>query len=124
MDALGPDLQTIYNLLHDLKRFPLPQSEHQAEQSRSEGRGVLCVQVSPLSSHPPPQGWPREGEGAGTCSLQAGGMGWLLLGFFKSFFGVQDSDGESGRWNVAEPLSLQTEEWQSIPGQPSFLYWH
>lgn len=62
MDALGPDLQTIYNLLHDLKRFPLSQSEHQAERSRSEGRGVLRAGKS--SSSPSPGGCPGEGEGA------------------------------------------------------------
>jgi len=61
MDALGPDLQTIYNLLHDLKRFPLSQSEHQAERSCGKGRGVLCTGKSLSSASP--GGCPGEGEG-------------------------------------------------------------
>lgn len=61
MDALGPDLQTIYNLVHDLKRFPLPQSEHQAERSRSEAEEP-CVQVSP-----PRLLLPRGSQGGGRC---------------------------------------------------------
>lgn len=67
MDALGPDLQTIYNLLHDLKRFPLPQSEHQAEGAAARAE-ESCVQVS-APRLLLPEGVPRRGKVRGTCSV-------------------------------------------------------
>lgn len=140
MDALGPDLQTIYNLLHDLKRFPLSQSEHQAERSCSEGRGVLCAGKSPAS--PSPGGCPREGKGArdmlGSCYRSAvpgccagrrfGQYLMSLVELFKPFLvpavpvqvRVQDSSQEHGRWGAAahsRSLSANpdTVSWRASP---------
>lgn len=67
MDALGPDLQTIYNLLHDLKRFPLPQSEHQEEQSGGRESSPRAGESPRLLACSPA----REGEGArDSCQQQ------------------------------------------------------
>lgn len=85
MDALGPDLQTIYNLLHDLQRFPLSQREHQAERSRA-GRAAL-VQVSPRGAHRDPR-WEGEGEqhrpAGSAAGRQAGGQ--ILAGLFGEVY--------------------------------------
>lgn len=85
MDALGPDLQTIYNLLHNLQRFPLSQREHQAERSRA-GRAAL-VQVSPRGAHRDPR-WEGEGEqhrpAGSAAGRQAGGQ--ILAGLFGEVY--------------------------------------
>lgn len=134
MDALGPDLQTIYNLLHDLKRFPLSQSEHQAERSRAKARGVLRAGKSSSSPAVPGEGERCEGLlRLRSCCAGNGAVIGVITGvgvFFKTFFGAsgarasRSSGRRWGGWEMGSgrarlhPAHPDAVSWESIPNQP------
>lgn len=127
-------MQTIYNLLHDLKRFPLSQSEHQAERSRAEARGVLRAGKSSSSPAVPGEGERCEGLlRLRSCCAGNGAVIGVITGvgvFFKTFFGAsgarasRSSRWQWGGWEMGSgrarlhPAHPDAVSWESIPNQP------